>query len=74
MIAKLLRRSRTIWGAIIVAIVGVLPLLAEHIAELQTVAIGLGLPTWTKYAIQGFGLAMVIYARWDDARKGTNPP
>lgn len=69
----LLARSRTIWGAIIVAIAGILPLLAEHISELQAVAIGLGLPAWTKYAIQGFGIAMVVYARWDDARTGTNP-
>ncbi len=69
----LLIRSRTMWGALIAAAAEILPLVANHVPELQALSSGFGLPDWTKYAIQGFGLAMVIYARWDDARKGVNP-
>lgn len=70
---RLLLRSRTMWGALIALAAEVLPLVANHVPELQAVALGFGLPDWTKYALQGFGLTMVIYARWDDARKGVNP-
>lgn len=65
----IVRRSRTVWGVLIT----VLGLAAEHVAELQVITVGLGLPGWTKYVVQAFGLAMVIYARTSDARSGRNP-
>ena len=65
--ARLLLLSRTVWGALLIA----LEFAAQHVPEIQTVLTQIGVPQWAPTLV---GLLLVLISRYLDAVSGANRP